>query len=60
MQRSDIPTPRTVRNATAYAPAKLTRHAKRTAARFERRNVAAAIALAVAELHAFDDAEVDA
>ena len=60
MQRSDIPTPRTVRNATTYAPARITRQAKRTAARFERRNVAAEIAAAIAELHYFDDAEVDA
>lgn len=58
MQRSDIPTPRTVRVATTYAPARITRQAKRTAARFERRNVAAEIAAAVAELRA--DAEVDA
>ena len=60
MQRSDIPNPRTVRNATAGAPARITRHVKRTAARADRRNVAAAIALAVAELHAFDGEEVDA
>lgn len=61
MQRSDIiPTPRTVRNATAHAPARITRQAKRTAARFERRNVAAEIAAAIAELHYFNDAEVDA
>lgn len=58
MHQSDFPTPRTVRNATTYAPAKITRRAKRTAARFERRNVAAEIAAAVAELHAFE--EVDA
>lgn len=58
MQRSDIPTPRTVRNATAHAPARVTRHVKRAAARFERRNVAADIALAVAELHTGE--EVDA
>ena len=60
MQRSDIPNPRTVRNATIYAPARITRQAKRTAARFERRNVAAEIAAAIAELHYFDDAGVDA
>lgn len=53
MQRSDIPNPRTVRNATTGAPARITRQIKRTAARFERRNVAA-------ELRADDDAEVDA
>ena len=60
MQRSDFPNPRTVRNATADAPARITRQIKRTAVRVERRNVAAAIALAVAELHAFDGEEVDA
>ena len=60
MQRSDTPTPRTVRDATAYAPARITRRVKRTAARFERRNVAAEIAAAIAELHYFDDAEVNA
>ena len=60
MQRSDFPNPRTVRNATADAPARITRQVKRTAARAERRNVAAVIALAVAELHAFDGSEVDA
>lgn len=60
MQRSDIPNPRTVRNATAHAPAKITRQVKRTAARLERRSVAAEIAAAIAELHYFDDAEVNA
>ena len=60
MQRSDIPTPRTVRNATAHAPARITRQIKRTAIRVERRNVAAEIAAAIAELHYFDDAEVNA
>lgn len=60
MQRSDIPNPRTVRNATADAPARITRQIKRTAVRVERRNVAAAIALAVADLHAFDGSGVDA
>ena len=60
MQRSDIPNPRTVRNATADAPARITRQIKRTAVRAERRNVAATIALAVAELHASDGSEVDA
>lgn len=60
MQRSDIPNPRTVRNATAEAPARITRQIKRTAVRAERRSVAATIALAVAELHAFDGEEVDA
>ena len=60
MQRSDIPNPRTVRNATVDAPARITRQIKRTAVRADRRNVAAAIALAVAELHAFDGEEVDA
>ena len=59
MQRSDIPNPRAVRNATAYAPARITRQAKRTAARFERRNVAAEIAAALAELHAFDGETID-
>ena len=58
MQRSDIPNPRTVRNATAYAPARVTRHVKRTTARLERRNVAAEIAAAIAELRA--DEEVNA
>ena len=60
MQRSDIPNPRTARNATADAPARITRQVKRTAARADRRNAAAVIALAVAELHAFDGEEVDA
>ena len=61
MQRSDIiPTPRTVRNATAYAPARVTRQIKRTAARAERRNVAAEIAAAIAELRYFDGEKVDA
>lgn len=60
MQRSDIPTPRAVRNATTGAPARITRQVKRTAARLERRNVAAEIAAAIAELHYFDDAEVNA
>ena len=55
MQRSDIPTPRTVRNATTDAPARVTRQVKRSAARFERRNVAAEIALAVAELRAGEE-----
>lgn len=58
MQRSDIPTPRAIRNATAHAPARVTRHVKRAAARFERRNVAAEIAAAIAELRAGE--EVDA
>ena len=60
MQRSDIPNPRTVRNATVDAPARITRQIKRTAVRVERRNVAATIALAVAEMHASDGSEVDA
>lgn len=60
MQRSDIPNPRAVRNATTGAPARVTRQIKRTAIRVERRNVAAEIAAAIAELHYFDDAEVDA
>ena len=60
MQRSDFPTPRTVRNATADAPARITRQVKRTAVRADRRNVAAAIALAVAELHASDGSAVKA
>ena len=60
MHQSDFPTPRAVRNATAYAPARITRQVKRTAARFERRNVAAEIAAAIAELRADDGAEVDA
>lgn len=60
MHQSDFPNPRTVRNATAHAPAKITRQIKRTAIRVERRNVAAEIAAAIAELHYFDDAEVDA
>lgn len=60
MQRSDFPNARTVRNATADAPARITRQIKRTAVRVERRNVAAVIALAVAELHALDGSEVDA
>ena len=60
MQRSDIPNAHNVRNATADAPARITRQVKRTAARADRRNVAATIALAVAELHAFDGEEADA
>lgn len=59
MQRSDIPTPRTVRTATAHAPARITRQIKRTAVRAERRNVAAEIAAALAELHAFDGETID-
>ena len=58
MQRSDFPTPRAVRNATTGAPARITRQVKRTAVRAERRNVAAEIAAALAELRA--DADVDA
>lgn len=60
MQRSDIPTPRTVRNATTAAPARVTRRVKQTAARFERRSVAAELAVAVAELRASDGEEVNA
>jgi hypothetical protein len=59
MQRSDFPNPRTVRNGTADAPARITRQVKRTAVRAERRNVAAAIAAALAELHAFDGETID-